>query len=514
MALKNNFSFYLTETLTVAGTTVKISNDTETNSVVELTTGTSFVLQNEDGSIKERCIGTATGGTLTLTTRGVKNDDTWTGDNALKKERARNTKVYLTILSHQIPEKNWNNTWSGVNTLTGTFDVTGEFYFPEYTTAWRDAVTWNRDGAFIKNTTTGTIQQRVGWAWVDVGSSTTPNASDTVSGKVELATQSETELGAITWGVWPLVVTPATINPNNITTATLTRLDKISFSDVSDSNKLKSSTIQTILDLNNIIKLAWEDITEGNALRYWRGILAGDTITQSSNDWNRQNVGYSATEYGSWQSFTLTNGWILSNIKIRLQKVWTPTWNLYISVYSNAWTPVLQFSSNAIIESTISWSPTEYTFTFNNFLPAWTYRFMLWADRAVNTSNYTRAVLHGTITSWTRYVVNSSNTWSATRGSNRFSISVTSLNEPSTKVYKSSAINSFLNVIWFANNTWVTDTNIEISLTYNNKLTWLTANTIYYLSDTPWAISTTPWTISKVVWRSISTTELLINLFA
>jgi hypothetical protein len=69
--------------------------------------------------------------------------------------------------------------------------VSGEFYFPEYTTAARDAVTWNRDGAFIKNNTTGTIQQRVGGAWVDVGTSTTPNASTTVAGKVEVATQAQ-----------------------------------------------------------------------------------------------------------------------------------------------------------------------------------------------------------------------------------------------------------------------------------------------------------------------------------
>lgn len=62
------------------------------------------------------------------------------------------------------------------------------------TTAQRDALTPNV-GDKIINTTTGTEQTYYTGTWNDAGTSTTPNASTTVDGKVEIATQGEVDAG-------------------------------------------------------------------------------------------------------------------------------------------------------------------------------------------------------------------------------------------------------------------------------------------------------------------------------
>ena len=266
-------------------------------------------------------------------------------------------------------------------------------------------------------------------------------------------------------------------------------------------------------DLPSVVKLAWENITAGNALRLWLWNYSGDTLTQNSTNSNQVYIWYSTTDYAGWQSMTLSNWWTLTSIKIRLRKVWSPSWLLKVSVYDNSWPTLLFWSSNSINETTLTWSDAEYTFNFNNFLPAWTYRFFVRADRAVSTTNYTIAPLHWTITLWTRYVVSSAIAWTPTWWSHRFTVTVSSMNEPTTELFKAKSILRYNNFIWFAKNTATTWNSVYIDQQYNNSQSWLTTNTTYYLSDTAGAISASAWTISKVVWRSISTTELLINLF-
>lgn len=67
------------------------------------------------------------------------------------------------------------------------------------TTAERNALTPNV-GDKIINTTTGTEQTYYAGTWNDAGTSTTPNASTTVAGKVEMATQAEVNAGTSTGG--------------------------------------------------------------------------------------------------------------------------------------------------------------------------------------------------------------------------------------------------------------------------------------------------------------------------
>lgn len=83
---------------------------------------------------------------------------------------------------------------TNVNTLTGSGQITSNqtnqaaFRLNTVTTAQRDAFSRVGDGDLINNSTTGTFQQRIGGAWLDIGTSATVNASETVSGKVQLGT--------------------------------------------------------------------------------------------------------------------------------------------------------------------------------------------------------------------------------------------------------------------------------------------------------------------------------------
>lgn len=88
------------------------------------------------------------------------------------------------------------------------------------TTAERNALVSPQNGAIIYNTSTGEFNIYQGGAWSVMSSgSTQPDASTTVAGKVELATQSELNAGTATGGTGAsLVPTPdilAVLNQNN-----------------------------------------------------------------------------------------------------------------------------------------------------------------------------------------------------------------------------------------------------------------------------------------------------------
>lgn len=56
MTLKSNYRFYLTSKLDSTDSSVTISNDVETNTAVSLSTATSLVIQNTDGTEIERVV--------------------------------------------------------------------------------------------------------------------------------------------------------------------------------------------------------------------------------------------------------------------------------------------------------------------------------------------------------------------------------------------------------------------------------------------------------------------------
>jgi len=247
-SIKNLYQFRTTSKITQAqgaSSTFTVWNDIFTNSAVSLTAW-SIQLTNRTWSQIELFTVTVSAWVATIASRGIKPDGTT--NSIYQYERPRNTLCTVTVLENQIFDKWGSETLTGNITYTWEVTYNWEVYFPSLTTAERDAITWNRDWAIIYNETTGTTQQRVWGSWSDIDTGTvTPNASETVAGKVEIATQAEFDAGTATW--W----TGAQLTPTNdqirkqISTATAkttpVNADSIAISDSAASGVIKKTTL-------------------------------------------------------------------------------------------------------------------------------------------------------------------------------------------------------------------------------------------------------------------------------
>lgn len=215
-SLRNNYIFRLTWTLTTGGTTVTISNDLELWNTVSFTDA-YIIMQNRQWSSLERMKWSASWWTLTLSLRWLDQSDSDVEVTALKKEWKEWTKVKVTILSSQLVDRQNDNEFTWNQTFSGRVDfewasATGRFELPSYTTAERDALAWVENWELIYNETTWEINQYVSWAWTSVWDTGTPNASETVAGKVEIATTEEAQAWTDTGWTWAtLVVKPSDI---------------------------------------------------------------------------------------------------------------------------------------------------------------------------------------------------------------------------------------------------------------------------------------------------------------
>lgn len=235
-----------------------------------------------------------------------------------------------------------DTTWAAATTFAG-------MVVKSLTTTQRNALTAS-NWSIIYNTTTGEFNIYQWGAWSVVSSwSTQPNASTTVAGKVEEGTQTEVEQLATTGGTGALVfVTPTTINPSSITSATIATWDKISFADASDSNYLKSGTIQSLLSL--WMKFWWtgaDGAVDGTA---------NVTVTWSNNT-------YIVKNYSSWSAWTATRtltitptncvlhikvSWNcdLTDWTLSFAGKWAPWWTLWVASTGTASSTLLQAHSN------------------------------------------------------------------------------------------------------------------------------------------------------------------------
>lgn len=114
------------------------------------------------------------------------------------------SQVELVIMHDQIFDKTvWGTiTWN--LTLSGTINTTQSLKIPIYAdaTARDAAIPSPSNGMLIYNTALWIIQQYIAWAWADNASWTTSNASTTVAGKVEIATDSELAAWTNTGWTW------------------------------------------------------------------------------------------------------------------------------------------------------------------------------------------------------------------------------------------------------------------------------------------------------------------------
>lgn len=356
------------------------------------------------------------------------------------------------------------------------------------------------------------------WESVDTWT-TTPNASTTAAGKVELATDAEVQSETDTWWTWAsLWVLPSQTNPS-IKTAitTLEEADTFLVSDNSDSDKGKKITLTNLKkEINTYIWTAWEDITVWEAVRKWTVVQDTD-ITQSSwsSTANETRVWYDTTYQSVWQSFTVTWTKKAFFIDVYMSKAGTPTWNLACKIYSWVWSSLVATSTNTIAESWTDWASTAKRFIFSEEeLTTWTYSFEVYTDRANSTSNYIWLFKDTDLYAWWQaYTISSTPTWTAfTWYDLKFEIYLWT-EEDTTKIYLASWVNeTYSHLLWFAQENVTSWNTFKILTTWiEANQSWLTNDELYYLSDTPWAISTTAWTYELIAWRSISTTEVLIN---
>lgn len=262
---------------------------------------------------------------------------------------------------------------------------------------------------------------------------------------------------------------------------------------------------------------AWENLVAWNPVRYWLS-WSWQTITVAWNG-NSFDIAWATSDaWGVWQSFTLSNAWNVISISVRMRKWWTPTWTLTAYIY-NPWdlTNALFISTNTISESALTWSFTQQTFNFSNYLPAWVYRVRIWTSRAVDAINKAQIEYNwsNVYAWWDIYIINNVNSRTLVTSPNRdlrFVLTVNATWETTTSIYKTTASDIYkASFIWFSRETTSLWQTAKVDTIVSRQQSWLTAFSDYFLWNTAWTISTSAWTVSKKVWKALSATEIAIN---
>jgi microcystin-dependent protein len=139
----------------------------------------------------------------------------YSGGASTAKSHAAGAKIMITDTW-----KTWEDIATAINskfnsaggTISGSIDFSGAtttLKLPNLTTAERNALATPANGMKIYNTTDGAEQSYIAGSWVtlDVGTPTS-NASETVAGKVEVATVAEVVAGTRTGGTGAILSTP------------------------------------------------------------------------------------------------------------------------------------------------------------------------------------------------------------------------------------------------------------------------------------------------------------------
>ena len=256
----------------------------------------------------------------------------------------------------------WDQTFEG-NVIMWTTDTTKYgIKFKELTTAQISALSTPPDWVWLVDSTTGQFKVKIWWSFESMGAwATTPNASESVTGKTRLSDQTQTEEQTTTeWGD-PLVPTNVTINPNNITATTPATGDKVSFSDISNSNKLRSTTIKSLLTTSRF----W-DGSDG-VISAW-----ALTITWSNNTYITKQY----TTFAPWaNTVTITPTNCILHIKVQGDCDLTGTTFSFSGKWA-AWWAAWSWGWGATVNWT-SWSDWIATFV----------RVLWWAWWWVTTTN-------------------------------------------------------------------------------------------------------------------------------
>lgn len=391
---QSNLSFVVRGVLTTSWSSVAISNDIERDQVITASNA-SVVLKTTDGKTRERMKVNMAWGTMTIIKRGLDQSANEVEVTALKKERRPGAIGYITIFASQAIDLDasgysqdkyvatvdvadntttGNNTHNGIETITwnnARLDCSWAklgFSVPNLTEVERLSLT-PENGELVYDTTNWLLYQYSWWSWGTVDNGTpTPNASETVAGKVEIATSSEYESWYDIWDTWAYI------------------MPKVS--DIKESFLLAS--VPGAVWTTEYI--AWESLIA------WNSIFMEDqtnfaSATSTGNIWDvTWNTRRSIKQVWSWtasNSFKMSLKKVSSpsvDLKIRIEtdNAWSPSWTL---VDANATATVTAWSlttSLADTTITLAWSVTIQKWTVVHIVMLqWVY----WSE-TVNWTNY------------------------------------------------------------------------------------------------------------------------------
>lgn len=195
---QSNSRYYLKSSISAsatAGSTFNMSTDFELGLTLETGTDTvSVVLKN--ATQIERMEITATGGVATIVKRGLDQSSSKVQVTALKKSWSDGTVMYVAALASDmmdVDKTSGTATVSSDTDFSGYFRATGRERIPVFADSTaRDAVYTSPNTGDVCVVTGVGEQYYEGGSWHTLGVGTpTPNASDTVAGKVETATNAE-----------------------------------------------------------------------------------------------------------------------------------------------------------------------------------------------------------------------------------------------------------------------------------------------------------------------------------
>ena len=379
------------------------------------------------------------------------------------------TAIELVEMHDQMLDKQEGWTVAGNVVFSWDVSTTKSMKVPVYAdaTARDAAITSPSNGMIIYNTALGILQQYIGGAWADTASGTTSNASTTVSGKVEIATLSEQQSETDTWWTGAILsVTP------------------------SQSNDIASYTLY-----------AGETITKWQVLSYeeplvfsWINVSVADTLMGNT----AANTKVSTTIMGSWVAGT--------TLKLALKKILAPLDNYIVRIETDsAWNPsgtLADANSTVTVAGTgltTGYVDVTCTFPWSFTLTEWTrYHVVISRSGANDASNY-YSIWH--VVRVVRY--HTTNLYNASWGSpattKQIYVSSTLLNNQVVTLASATQLSTSY-ILWVARSASSLWSTVWVQFwmrSYAN--TWLTNNTMYYLSNTAGSISTTSGTIVREI---------------
>lgn len=401
----------------------------------------------------------------------------------------------------------WKNIIDAVNskmdlsggTFTGdvSFSWTGtEFRLPNLTTAERLALTpWN--GTIVYDSTIWENYQYISWVWSAVSAgSTQPNASETVAGKVEEATQTQLNNGDATGETGARLFT----NPSKLPTAVASYVTN----NAGVNAAVKAEALEVIDDewVESIVDrdtyLLWEPAAAGDSLFVEDMVtFASATQVQAIGDVTA-NTRVAILAFGSWvASNTLklslrkyVSPWVNLSVEIETYTAWEPSGTLFDP---DATATVLASELSTIqlrdFKTTTFWVSDSWFLPFP--LTAWWFTSSNWLRfQANNNIVITSVEKNGICTATTAYI--KTDAWvilqQATFSGNvaTFSQAVKIPNATFFKIEADSWWASYTNIYLdpWSNVSWTNVSTVWWSLNWANS--WRIWNIIWVISDVYW----------------------------